>query len=1120
MSSNDGWPEAFGFSIDGCAPVYISSVVEEGSAQQAGLLAGDIIVELNGENVRNCSREELVALARSSTKVPPSLIVLSRLRSVTLNKGRSNNFGLTFRGDAPVFIRSVEFASQARKAGLRSGDLVMEVDGVNVRYCSKYEVLELFRNGEKEMSIVVVSGGLEIRNSVVGGGPHDTMEMRYKKAKEFNHQMQYYLIGDDIKRTNLVTLLRLYAKDHNIDNFGRSVALLLVTPTERKLIPFIKNLIHPDDRSALDGHLAQSSGGRRRASQPALLQLGHSPRHSPHHSPALRRDRSITSSLPNLLSGLPRLVTFDRSQGEGFGFTLSGNAPVFIRSVDRGGAADRAGLTAGDYILEINGLSVRTSTHSNVVQLLKGSGASPTLLVSSELAHSQAQHLQIPGPIGGSPQMVSRDEHRRLSILFKSQMHQLLPPREEQLVVQKLEEYRRTRNVASLVGDIVPVLNDDRKAILLHQVCQFLPAQAQDEFDQRAASMLGERSESPTPSSTRSSALQTESVTDLLSRVQSGHLVQESVRSSSRGNRSSRPPGGRSTSLTTPDEPNSLALSRALHSGQKFGSDLDLLPVKEEGQPMQSFGRMSMASRDSDLSSNPSRDSHSSLGEEDEGGFPGVAPVFPSTTKERSLAAEGSKSGRDIVRALQEKKRKESNSGGQANSTVKTSKESPNSSNVSSASTIPPPPPPPMSTPLGTPGAPGAPPPPPPPAIGKSGGLNVKRVNWQKLAGTNLHGTVWSQMGGSALQDALEYVDLEEQFTVQPSKKSAKQGPKKPSVLDHKKAYNISILLGHMKLPTEEVKRAILSCDEGVLIEPHLRQMEAFAPSKSECAAYTKYMSDPSVLSPADQFTCEMSTIPSYRERLKGMVLRISFHDKITEIKPDLESIMKASRQLQDSKGMRGVLELILAMGNHLNAGNQRIAQAAGFKISFLSQLKGTKTADNKSTLLHYLVHTIQNKFPHFMSFHEDLSSVEVAARVSNQTLDAEMEELRQGILEINRELDVISSGERVPGDCFVEVMSPFLREAEKEFRELTQLHRSAMMEFRQAAKFFGEDPLKTRVDDFFAVFATFVIEFQAAVKDIETEKKKKEERSKQKSIAELVRERKRNNSEPRPERV
>ena len=48
------------------------------------------------------------------------------------------------------------------------------------------------------------------------------------------------------------------------------------------------------------------------------------------------------------------------------------------------------------------------------------------------------------------------------------------------------------RNVSSLVSDIVPVLSDSPKAVLLHQICQFLPAQVQDEFDQRAASMLGE----------------------------------------------------------------------------------------------------------------------------------------------------------------------------------------------------------------------------------------------------------------------------------------------------------------------------------------------------------------------------------------------------------------------------------------------------------------------------------------------------------------------------------------------------------------------------------------------------------------------------------------------------
>ena len=48
----------------------------------------------------------------------------------------------------------------------------------------------------------------------------------------------------------------------------------------------------------------------------------------------------------------------NRGHGE-FGFTLSGNAPVVIRSVDRGGAAERAGLQPGDQIMQLNGVHVR-----------------------------------------------------------------------------------------------------------------------------------------------------------------------------------------------------------------------------------------------------------------------------------------------------------------------------------------------------------------------------------------------------------------------------------------------------------------------------------------------------------------------------------------------------------------------------------------------------------------------------------------------------------------------------------------------------------------------------------------------------------------------------------------
>ena len=54
-----------------------------------------------------------------------------------------------------------------------------------------------------------------------------------------------------------------------------------------------------------------------------------------------------------------------------------------------------------------------------------------------------------------------------------------------------------------------------------------------------------------------------------------------------------------------------------------------------------------------------------------------------------------------------------------------------------------------------------------------------------------------------------------------------------------------------------------------------------------------------------------------------------------------------------------------------------------------------------------------------------------------------------------------------------------FLSTAEKEYQAVLQLHRSAMTEFRQVAKFYGEDPQKMRLDDFFAAFADFIKNFQ-----------------------------------------
>ena len=47
-------------------------------------------------------------------------------------------------------------------------------------------------------------------------------------------------------------------------------------------------------------------------------------------------------------------------------------------------------------------------------------------------------------------------------------------------------------------------------------------------------------------------------------------------------------------------------------------------------------------------------------------------------------------------------------------------------------------------------------------------------------------------------------------------------------------------MLGHMKLSIGQIRSAVLACDEALLSEQHLRQMETFAPSKPEVCIRVK----------------------------------------------------------------------------------------------------------------------------------------------------------------------------------------------------------------------------------------------------------------------------------------
>ena len=67
-------------------------------------------------------------------------------------------------------------------------------------------------------------------------------------------------------------------------------------------------------------------------------------------------------------------------------------------------------------------------------------------------------------------------------------------------------------------------------------------------------------------------------------------------------------------------------------------------------------------------------------------------------------------------------------------------------------------------------------------------------------------------------------------------------------------------------------------------------------------------------------------------------------------------------------------------MGNYMNAGS-RNQQSFGFELSYLTKLSSTKSADQKTTLLHFLANTVESRFSDVVGFASDLRNVEEASK-------------------------------------------------------------------------------------------------------------------------------------------
>ncbi|NXA61617.1 GRD2I protein, partial [Mohoua ochrocephala] len=378
----------------------------------------------------------------------------------------------------------------------------------------------------------------------------------------------------------------------------------------------------------------------------------------------------------------------------------------------------------------------------------------------------------------------------------------------------------------------------------------------------------------------------------------------------------------------------------------------------------------------------------------------------------------------------------------------------------------------------------------PHPDESESNHMSVKRLRWEQVE--NSEGTIWGQLGEDSdydkLSDMVKYLNLELHFgTQKPTKPTLMpENFKKKDVveiLSHKKAYNTSILIAHLKLSHIELRQILMTMETDRLEPSHIKQLLLYAPDGEEVQRFQSYKENPGKLSEPDQFVLQMLSVPEYKIRLRSLHFKTTLQEKTEEIKASYECICKASLELKSSKKLAKILEFVLAMGNYLNNGQPKTSKTTGFKINFLTELNTTKTIDGKSTFLHILAKSLSQHFPELLGFAKDLPTVPLAAKVNQRTLTADLKDLHTTVSDIQKACHTMPA---TAEDRFAIVMTSFLESAQPAMRSLDDLQHKAMEEFSKVLSFFGEDSKMTTSEAFFGIFAEFMSKFERALSDVQ----------------------------------
>jgi hypothetical protein len=392
----------------------------------------------------------------------------------------------------------------------------------------------------------------------------------------------------------------------------------------------------------------------------------------------------------------------------------------------------------------------------------------------------------------------------------------------------------------------------------------------------------------------------------------------------------------------------------------------------------------------------------------------------------------------------------------------------------------PPPPPPPWN---GT----GPPPPPPPgsplmPAYPRKPNpappKKTRQFFWDKIPDSQRERTVWNDLDDAHVD--LDMTELLDNFQAAEVKvvQVAKDIPKVVELVNPTKSKSVFIVLKSIKMDVSAIAVELLSMSNRISVD-HLGSLRACLPEQADFDAITSYEGPKEQLGECERFYLAIKHVVMLPMRVDLLLRRAELQIDLRGAIEQAKLFSSAIKALSASQSLRGILTLILHIGNFLNGGSPR-GGAYGFKQKFLTELRDIRSMEPGFMMIHFIALIVEREMPQLAVITRELEGIEEASRVDVEHLRETVSKFR-GLIGQCRSKEA-EMAKLMTDDGLPRVANSYVALAQPLCKEFDEIMTAALAGFEELRTSFGEE--QCRPEEFVGKFATFVAHYKSAVED------------------------------------